>query len=244
MVKSILKTTLGLLLTAVVLEVGVQVTERLTNVVPDNITQLNGPVDDESYLSVKTGIDKAGLSSSLLEIQSPGGIIDDENLIKFSLDTHNVDTLVTSFAASAAAQIFIHGQHRYVTPYAIIIFHGAAMGEGITEPIARQILDSAIKQRDIFLATTDLSVVTNFQLKLQMDTFIYNGEVVVSMLHNDNMASIDDVFNAIGGSLSKEVICHELFGDFVHQQSVLGSKLIAMGIAEDASHIDMNKYKG
>lgn len=242
--RSILKTTLGLLLTAVVLEVGFQAAERLTNVIPDNITQLNGPVDEESYLSVKTGVDKAGMSPSLLEIQSPGGIIDDENLIKFSLDTHNVDTLVTSFAASAASQIFIHGHHRYVTPYAIVIFHGAAMGEGITEPIARQILDNAIKQRDTFLAITDLSIVTNFQLKLQMDSFIYSAELFVSMLHNDNMASVDDVYNAVGGKISKEVICHELFGDFIHQQSVLGSELIAMGIAEDASHIDMNKYKG
>lgn len=60
---------------------------------------------------------------TLLEIDSLGGLVREENLIIDIVRHHKMDTLVLSKCASACTGVFLAGERRYVGPLARLAFH-------------------------------------------------------------------------------------------------------------------------
>lgn len=190
---------------------------------------LEGTVSEESISPLVEYIDSTK-SKTLLVIDSPGGSVHYEAMMMASLNTHkSADTYVPAFAASAAAQIFINGDHRYTEPGATFIFHGAAIGA-----LSLNINDLegmlVLKQR-MYNSIIDKTSVQ----ALEAAHDIYEFSTDINLIRAANEASLDafdKIISESKGKLTRAIISRELFGDFKTQLVVTGKKLAEMGIAQ------------
>jgi ATP-dependent protease ClpP protease subunit len=89
---------------------------------------IKGPVGEEMLAFVKYQMDnayKVKAQRILFVINSPGGRVDSMNEIEHLMDTSSipVDTYNIGMAASAAADILMHGKRRYVNAGAFTLLH-------------------------------------------------------------------------------------------------------------------------
>ena len=61
----------------------------------------------------------------LLQLDSPGGLVHERDLLIRVVERHRLDTLVQGWCASACTGVFLAGQRRYVTPNAQFGYHRA-----------------------------------------------------------------------------------------------------------------------
>jgi Clp protease len=81
-----------------------------------------GDIGWGSARALETAIN-ANPELTLLEIESFGGLVREENLIVDMVRTHKMDTLVIGKCASACTGVFLAGNRRYVGPNARLGFH-------------------------------------------------------------------------------------------------------------------------
>ncbi len=187
-----------------------------------NTLRYQEDVSDDMTLPLETALNKSDHNPFLLTITSDGGEVFSKAMQVAAMESHgNVDTFVPFMAASAASQLWLHGNRRFVQKGAVILFHGASVGEGVTAPQIR---------RDVALGHIPAE----------------KAEAILSVLDglNEGMVSeFDEIIAQSGGKLTREIIKQELFHNFEHDIFTPAEKLMKMGIATDLGGPNVEKYK-
>ncbi len=81
-----------------------------------------GPISQGSEATLRAVLDQHP-QIRLLELNSPGGLVDESALIKVLVQERGLNTLVLQRCASACTDVFLAGERRYVGPEARFGFH-------------------------------------------------------------------------------------------------------------------------
>lgn len=95
----------------------------------------------------------------LLIIDSPGGIVtlEEELSAVFEENPGTIDTMIEGMAASAAAQIWVLGDHRYMRGDSVLLYHSAQISElGLCQGELKGLLDFVNDKKFDNLLTTPL----------------------------------------------------------------------------------------
>lgn len=185
----------------------------------------------------------------LIVLNTPGGDGDVmEQMLKIMHNSPEpIDTYVFQESASAGADIFISGQHRYVNKDSMIIFHGAYMG---SYAMSQPNLENAIFQlhhgrfnNNPLTIIVDPSVqevkamelIQFFVKRMGVNGCEQEMLTILDMLKQANEVQVTAVYDAIHKihpEYTKEQVITIFFGDFKKDMYFTGQDLINLGLAE------------
>ncbi len=212
--------------------------EMMANQANTDIVYLSTEFSDELVDPISAFIEPTK-DAKLLVINSPGGSVDTElNLVSAMAANGKIDTFVPSFAASAGASTFLAGKRRFAMPGAVILFHGAMLGEGLTQGDMEALVEQA--RKNIMLQSEDV-----YQ-RLTAQQHLAQLEGGLNVLRHANTVSVDmfePLIQASNGELTRDMIIHEVFGDFKSDVILTAKRLHEIGVVTDIGHPDYQFYR-
>lgn len=221
-------------------------------------TEFYGLTTDQAAAHIKTA-NKSITSGEriLIKLDSPGGSVFD-GMALFDEMRHSkvpIDVYVPAFAASMGANLLMHADRRYVSPQAMILFHGAHAGTyQVSEGVLKEqldILDSADFKKMLETGAVPLGVsgMQAVQMKKLYETVAQSNLTHVymemkstyDMIKAINDTMVDYIAKKIGKSF--EDVRHTLFNDMKSDAIFTGQQLMDMGLITGTDLPDMSPYR-